>query len=387
MITEVKIQNFRGIKSLELKDLSKVNIFVGGNSVGKTSILEAICCAASGGAPNTALSISRQRGFLKPTYKDSIGITSMFPDLNPYNKIRVDLVWKKEPVLFEAQGFDSNEAFNIVSDKFKNAVSFSSLTYNPESEASRGSEKPVAKIGFGYAQKIFGGHNGHYSGITLYQDNSSTSEDLCSHRIGEDLIWPSVLLNRITEKSNDVGSWDAIQMRLGKLDQEQRLEPLITILKTICPNLKSLSFAPVITPNGRDFRIMADTGGRTKFPVSILGEGFIWGMALFATCLTRATGVVAIDEIDNGLHHTSMENIWKGVIRLQQHAAETQMFCTTHSEELLEKTLRPFAGREDDLRIFRVGRTSNGNIVTNNLRYEDIAKSKNPSHGKPVHIT
>lgn len=42
MIREIVIENFRGIRKGEIKDLSKINVFIGRNNVGKSSILEAI---------------------------------------------------------------------------------------------------------------------------------------------------------------------------------------------------------------------------------------------------------------------------------------------------------------------------------------------------------
>ena len=38
---QLKIENFRGIKSLEINDLARINLFVGKNNCGKTSVLEA----------------------------------------------------------------------------------------------------------------------------------------------------------------------------------------------------------------------------------------------------------------------------------------------------------------------------------------------------------
>lgn len=41
-LTYLKIHQFKSIEDLELKDLSKINIIVGENNSGKTSLLEAI---------------------------------------------------------------------------------------------------------------------------------------------------------------------------------------------------------------------------------------------------------------------------------------------------------------------------------------------------------
>jgi AAA15 family ATPase/GTPase len=42
MIERIKIQNFRGIQELEMKDFRQFNLIVGSNNVGKSSILEAL---------------------------------------------------------------------------------------------------------------------------------------------------------------------------------------------------------------------------------------------------------------------------------------------------------------------------------------------------------
>ncbi|NES25231.1 MAG: AAA family ATPase, partial [Symploca sp. SIO3E6] len=42
MLNTLKIENFRGFKSFELQQLGRVNLLVGVNNSGKTSILEAI---------------------------------------------------------------------------------------------------------------------------------------------------------------------------------------------------------------------------------------------------------------------------------------------------------------------------------------------------------
>ena len=42
MLNDFKIGSYRGLKELEINELKKVNVFVGPNNCGKTSILEAI---------------------------------------------------------------------------------------------------------------------------------------------------------------------------------------------------------------------------------------------------------------------------------------------------------------------------------------------------------
>ena len=42
MYESIRIQNFRGLKDLTIENLGRVNLLVGANNVGKTSVLEAL---------------------------------------------------------------------------------------------------------------------------------------------------------------------------------------------------------------------------------------------------------------------------------------------------------------------------------------------------------
>ena len=42
LIEELKIENYRGLNNVTIPSLSHINIFVGNNNCGKTSVLEAV---------------------------------------------------------------------------------------------------------------------------------------------------------------------------------------------------------------------------------------------------------------------------------------------------------------------------------------------------------
>ena len=60
-ISNLNIETFRGIKGLELKDLGDVNILVGANNCGKTSVLEATMLLGAPDSFPNILSCSRLR--------------------------------------------------------------------------------------------------------------------------------------------------------------------------------------------------------------------------------------------------------------------------------------------------------------------------------------
>lgn len=57
----IEIKNFRGIDHLKIDDFSRVNILLGQNSSGKSSVLEAISLLTGMGNPDSPLNMNRLR--------------------------------------------------------------------------------------------------------------------------------------------------------------------------------------------------------------------------------------------------------------------------------------------------------------------------------------
>lgn len=61
MIRNLKLEGYRSFESYELQDLTRVNLLVGRNNCGKTSILEAVQFLVSGGNPYVLRQIADER--------------------------------------------------------------------------------------------------------------------------------------------------------------------------------------------------------------------------------------------------------------------------------------------------------------------------------------
>src|ERR1700685_2837770 len=62
MINSIEIDGYRGFDRLEMNDLGLVNLLVGGNNSGKTTVLEAIHLLTSKGDPSTIWQLLWRRG-------------------------------------------------------------------------------------------------------------------------------------------------------------------------------------------------------------------------------------------------------------------------------------------------------------------------------------
>ena len=81
--------------------------------------------------------------------------------------------------------------------------------------------------------------------------------------------------------------------------------------------------------------IWADIGMSELVPLALLGEGMTRIARLVLAISSAPNGLVLVDEVENGLHHTALSNVWKAV----ESAAtqfNTQIVATTHSRECAE---------------------------------------------------
>ena len=119
--------------------------------------------------------------------------------------------------------------------------------------------------------------------------------------------------------------------RLGDLTRERRVPQLLEALQVIEPELRSIEALPGIsTP-----MIWCDIGLPELVPLPVLGEGMTNLTRFVLWIAASADGLVLVDEIENGFHHSILPDVWK-VIGKAAEDANVQVFATTHSYECFE---------------------------------------------------
>ena len=82
MLTGLTIENLRGIRSLSIDDFGRINIFVGANGSGKTTILEAILMASLPTDPAALHKLSDWREFPAPAPGNDAVFSTLFHQAN-----------------------------------------------------------------------------------------------------------------------------------------------------------------------------------------------------------------------------------------------------------------------------------------------------------------
>jgi hypothetical protein len=100
------------------------------------------------------------------------------------------------------------------------------------------------------------------------------------------------------------------------------------LLKRVEPRLQAVESLQT----GNEPLLYADIGLNEMIPVTQMGQGFNRLLDIYSEMVVAEAKVLLIDEIENGLHHSVLPTIWKGLF----HAAaevDVQVFATTHSWE------------------------------------------------------
>jgi hypothetical protein len=84
-ISELHIHQFRGLRNLHLQDLGQINLLVGGNNSGKTSVLEAIATFCRPLDPHEWLNTARRRELMLSSVPIIESLKWFFPQTEPDN--------------------------------------------------------------------------------------------------------------------------------------------------------------------------------------------------------------------------------------------------------------------------------------------------------------
>ena len=121
-------------------------------------------------------------------------------------------------------------------------------------------------------------------------------------------------------------------------------------LRSVEPKLESVR---ALQPDSKRV-LFADVGLPEMIPLSLLGQGVLRLTSIFIRALGAKADILLIDEIENGLHHGALVELWKGLKELSDQEG-TQIFATTHSMECIAAASQVFgAGPDAGLSFHRI---------------------------------
>jgi hypothetical protein len=332
MFKAIAIKNFRCFQEFHIDSLAKVNLIAGKNNVGKTALLEAIFLLA--GAENIGLvvNISRFRG---------IGTFKADP------QAVFELLWS--PLFYNFQddaticliGELKTGGSHIVELALSPATS-QTLVLNedvrPETDRS-----DLHKLKLTYTQP---------SGQVSAFEMAVGQGNLTIKPVPSNPPFPGYFLSA---RQGILHEEDAEQF--GRIEKE-KLKPKTTfdieqILKDIIePRLTQFK----TIQNAGVTMLWGDIGLDQMLPLSLMGDGMGRLVSILLRIANASGGILLIDEVENGLHHSIHRDVWQAIGRAA-NIFNTQVFAATHSYECLKGAHEAFKESEAyDFRLHRLDR-------------------------------
>jgi hypothetical protein len=146
--------------------------------------------------------------------------------------------------------------------------------------------------------------------------------------------------------------------RFSDLKKKEKGGIVLSALRIIEPRLEQLE---ILTYQGVSMIHGYLKGYDEPVPSPLLGDGVQRTLSVLLAIGSAENGVVLVDEIENGIHHSAMKALWM-VIAEASRTFNSQVFATTHSDECIRAAHDAFKeSKTYDLKLYRLDR-KNGSI-------------------------
>ncbi len=131
-----------------------------------------------------------------------------------------------------------------------------------------------------------------------------------------------------------------IVQRLSEVALNPEEQLVLQILRILSPDLEGITVvnrAPTVfdLPGSSHGVYVKLRGQRERVPIGTLGAG-VWRLLGLALALVKARGrVLLVDEIETGLHYTAQVDMWK-MVKQAAEELDVQVFATTHSRDCID---------------------------------------------------
>jgi predicted ATPase len=302
MITELKIENFRSFESLELKGLKRVNLVVGENNSGKTSLLEAVLFLCETSKAGTL------PGRLRPTQGD---LDSRF------------FRW-----LLRDEAETRAGSITETTEAGQHVVCFG----RPDA-AGPDVLKP-------------GGQQYSISNSLLAWGKQR--DDARVRVISVQYVDSSLLVKLVGKAQRRRDGEETLQRLISKVDH----------------HVRKIRVDPGEGAEGN--QVIVDLGLSELVPVSQAGQGVYRLVTILAEIIGESPDVVLIDEIENGLHHTIHEQVWAGLAETAENLGVQIFATTHSGECLAAAHAAFCARNKYDLcviQLFRLEAAVKGRVI------------------------
>jgi AAA15 family ATPase/GTPase len=319
-LTYFKIENFKKFDSLEVNDIGQFNLIVGDNNVGKTCLLE-------------ALLIDKRFKNTLYYYHSLLVKRNLISDLFMlHNESNIEHNFEKNQIAYYQKNILEPIRFTINKDFY--------TIENRKEELKSTNDIEIKKFINDINLFDYSGIKKKSSNWLIFKINNEIKflADITSSYYEGFLIRPEE--SKIPNVPALMLS-DKIESYLEKnyefVFKELNLEERIfELTHKIFPNIEITAFQKFDNSSPVRSELNIKTKERDSYHnIREYGEGFVRCLFMIIQILSSKSSKLVIDEIDTGIHHTKLKDVWVMILGLCKEL-DVQLFATTHSKECAE---------------------------------------------------
>ncbi|MEC7121178.1 MAG: AAA family ATPase [Pseudomonadota bacterium] len=350
-LESLQIKNFRMLEDFNVEKLGDVNLIVGKNNSGKSTVLEALRIYAGNGNQRLLEEIAQSRSEKYRLTEDDdlreFPFESFFygRELTPHVVISIG---HSNEILSLRQGFLKEVVDEELGGRTVRFTRFESFwDIDAEFDAN---EAEVA---------IFSLRNDELLHRVRFRKRSILSSE---NQANSNFLSCSYVPTRSLSMEDLAKDWDSIVFS----EYEDIVIEALSILESSLTNITFVQNKDVRKGSER-VGILKLRGHKKPVPLGSLGDGMTRILQISLKMFAAKDGFLLIDEFENGLHYSVQEKVWQMIFEMSKKL-NIQVFATTHSRDCIEAFTQVANDRTDvEGVLFRMGRSAkasdNGKII------------------------
>ncbi len=315
MIRDLTIQDFRLFHRFDIHSLARVNLIVGTNNSGKSSLLEAIHLLTSDDVRSSLTYILSERGEFVSGAIDprsergrsgGYQVSQVFHDRT--------LAAGKKAVIQSSGDKDAILRITLQDDRSQRREPDQPSMFVDDEGSTEG------RVGWMVFER--NGFDGEGVRLRITEDGLLIDKPSFNARRA---LHPKGRSRFMT--TNYMG-FDELAALWDKITLTPKEEKVIESLRILEPSVERISFTSSQTSNsGILLKLRQEEG---PVPLGSMGDGMRRILAVSASLVSVDNGTLLVDEIDTGLYHKVIADMWRLVIETADKQ-DAQVFATTHS--------------------------------------------------------
>jgi AAA15 family ATPase/GTPase len=300
-----KVENFKGLESLELKEIQQFNLILGDNNIGKTSVLEALLFDEVSYDFLVRLKSvyfsKADTSELSSETKNEVNYLNHF--INSNNRwAPINYIYKFDSKQFGTISLEIKKVSVVTDEELNNLIKNTFLSFNDL-------PKDIVRIQ----------NNNRESFLTF---------DLSLHKTKSDILYHPFV------RSKEAYAADLVYyFSMNVNNSVSKKHDFVSDLHILSNEIADITIDTTTIPNNPILLVLFKDE-REPLPLYMFGDGTIRLVRLILEIIASQGKRLMIDEIDNGMHFSKMKKVWEVVLKVAAKY-NTQLFVTTHDAECL----------------------------------------------------